>query len=311
MNQLTPDNINRFLYCHQIPKDMKTFVQSFILCEIANEEKMNQENSKENRVSRGRTYSIYKVIFTMVEYVKFIVLNNSRGNYDLKRGFEFQPQMVQQTQDYMLYLNYIFNTLGIPFDALKIKENLETKGESGNINNGDIRFRNLIYEPIENYVFNQIGELKDKKWIFMGTNSLQLTNYPSQICSYLNIQKNGKEAYRDVLPETKKIYHFYQELIEMRSVRHCLKDKQYQKYLEQLKDYYELWYSTKYVRAQKRGANNNKDSELLEIENAYHHFEIEFQKFRRGFGDFTDNSYINLPERKEQFIKKENELIDC
>ena len=105
--------------------------------------------------------------------IKFIILNDSRGNYNIRRGFEFQQDMYCATRDYCLYLEYIFQSIGIPFDVENTAKNMfEDKYVTG-----DKRYSSLIYEYIQNYIMEQVRELKEQGWIHYERDKLILSKY--------------------------------------------------------------------------------------------------------------------------------------
>ena len=102
MNTILSKNVNTILYNHQIPKDFSQFIQSFLIIELGIEMTMKQERPKEYQQKLevyGRTYAIYEVIYSLAEYIKFIILNNSRGNYNIKRGFESEEDSANCKED--------------------------------------------------------------------------------------------------------------------------------------------------------------------------------------------------------------------
>ena len=77
MEKILSKNVNYFLYNHKIPKDFSYFIQSFLITELHIENKMEEERPKELQEKieiYGRTYPIHEVLFTLAEYIKFIVL---------------------------------------------------------------------------------------------------------------------------------------------------------------------------------------------------------------------------------------------
>lgn len=292
MNMILSKDIKELLYNHKIPKDFSYFMQSFLITELGIEMKMEQEKPKEFKQkleTHGRTYPIYEVLFTLSEYIKFIILNNSRGNYNIKRGFEYEENIINSKEDYCLYLKYIFDTMGINLDYSKIQKQLGKK----RLIKGDNRYANLIYEFLQDSVFEDVKKMKEKGLIELGADTIYLTKYQNQ-----TFKKNGIEAYNDIPNEYKKIYILMKELKDLHSVKHINKDKtKMDTHKQNLNLYYDLWYATKYARAQNRRASKE---ELKEIEAEYERFYIN-----KGIKDIHP-----LEEKKKQFLQKNYEITE-
>ena len=297
MNTILLKDINDFLYNHQIPKDFSYFIQSFLITELGTEMKKMQENPEElkkNLGTYGITYPIQEVLFAMSEYIKFIILNNSRGNYNIKRGFEYEESIINNKEDYCLYLKYIFDAMGINLDYSKIQNQLGKE----RIVNGDSRYGNLIYEFLQDSIFKEVNKIKEKGWIELGIDTIYLTKYPIDICKNMGYQKNGVMAYYDIPNEYKRIYNFMKELNDLHSINNINNNKmKIMEHKQNLNLYYDLWYTTKYARAQ-----NRKDSkeELEEIQTEYERFCLN-----KGIKDISP-----LEEKKEEFLQKSYEITD-
>ena len=297
MNMILSKNINDFLYNHQIPKDFSYFIQSLLITELGLEMKMRQENSKElqeNLTIYGKTYPIHEVLFNMTEYIKFIILNNSRGNYDIKRGFEYDESITNNKEDYCLYLKYIFDSMGINLDYIKIQEQLGKR----RIIKGDSRYGNLVYEFLQDSIFKEMQKIKQKGWIELGADTIYLTEYPNDICTNLEYEKNGVNAYYGIPNEYKGIYNFMKELNNLHSIKNINNYKmKIMEYNQNLNLYYDLWFTTKYARAQNRKASKE---ELKEIKTEYEKFYIN-----KGIKEIK-----SLEEKKKQFIQKSYEITE-
>ena len=91
---------------------------------------------------------------------------------------------------------------------------------------------------------------------------------------------------------------FTKELRNLNSVKHIHNDnKKMLEYQQNLNLYYDLWFTTKYARAQNRRASQE---ELTEIETEYKRFYIN-----KGIKDV-----ISLEEKKQQFIQKSYEISE-
>lgn len=297
MNTILSKDVDYFLYNHKIPKDFSYLIQSFLMAELNIENKMKNENPnklQEKFETYGRTYPIHEVLFAMAEYIKFIVLNDSRGNYNIKRGFEYEENIINSKEDYCLYLKYIFDSMGINLDYSKIQKQL---GKNRLIK-GDRCYGNLIYEFLQDFIFEETKKIKEKGWIQAGTNTIELTKYPKEICSYFGFKKNGIEAYYDIPNENKNIYILMKELNNLHIVQHTHNDKaKIKDYNQNLNLYYDLWFTTKYARAQNRRASKE---ELNEIKTEYEIFYMN-----KGI-----NNIQSLETKKAQFLQRDSEIAD-
>lgn len=261
MKQINAQNIKRFLYNYKVPKDIKSFTQTFIMAEINKEKQMDKKELEKCIEIYGKSYAIQQVIYTMAEYIKFIILNDSRGNYNIRRGFEFQQDMYCATRDYCLYLKYIFQSIGIPFDVENTIENMF----KDKYVTGDKRYSSLIYEYIQNYAMEQVKELKEQGWIHYEKDKLILSEYN------INNRKNGIEAYRDMKEEYKEVYAFFKDLGNLNSLE-ALNKYGKETYNQRRNLYNDLWYSTKLQRAKNRNASKE---ELNEIKKEYNSLDSE------------------------------------
>lgn len=295
MNTILSKNVEYFLYNHQVPKNFDYFIQAFLLTELNIENKMKNETPnklQEKFKLYGRIYPIHEVLFALAEYIKFIVLNDSRGNYNIKRGFEYEDNIFYCKQDYCLYLKYIFETLRINVDYSEIEKKLE----KDRLVKGDRCYGNLIYEFLQDAILEEIKKIKEKGWIQSGINTIELTKYPKEIYLKQGFEENGEEAFYDIPNEYKDIYIFMKELSNLHSIQHIHNDnKKLKEYNQNLNLYYDLWFTTKYVRAQKRRAS---EEELKEIETEHKNFYIN-----KGI-----NNIKSLEEKKEQFLQKDSEI---
>ena len=272
MEKITSEEIEQFLYNHHIPKDFNNLMQAFILTELTMEKQMNIEEFRQKIQIYGKSYPIHEVIFTSAEYIKFIILNNSIGNYDIKRGFEFQQEILYDKDGYCLYLKYIFDTMGISLDYQIVKENIEKRRDV----HGDVRYTNLIYEFLQDYVFKQAEELYNKGLICADADSIHQTTFSANSYLYEKYKKNGVEAYRDTRDEYKNMYYFLKKLMKFERGKN----------LNNQVSYNDLWFSTKYIRAKKRNASKE---ELEEIKSKYNYL-------------VSKNSEINLENIANQFL---------
>ena len=297
MNTILSKNVNTILYNHQIPQDFSQFIQSFLIIELGIEMKMKQERPTEYQQkceTYGRTYPIYEVIYSLAEYIKFIILNNSRGNYNIKRGFEYEEDIANCKEDYCLYLKYIFDTMKIKLDYSKIQKQIGKR----RLIQGDARYTNLIYEFLQDYVLEEVKIIKEKGLIELSSDSIHLTKYENSLLKNQVLQKNGVETYNNIPKQYKEIYCFMKELKDLHSVKHINNDdKKLMEYQQDLKLYYDLWFTTKYARAQNRRASKE---ELTEIETEYKRFYIN-----RGIKNIKP-----LQEKKLQFIQKNCEITE-
>ena len=297
MNTILSKNVNTILYNHQIPIDFSQFVQSFLIIELGTEMKMEQERPKEYQQkleAYGRTYPVYEVIYSLAEYIKFIILNNSRGNYNIKRGFEYQEDIINSKNDYCLYLKYIFDTMKVKLDYTEIQKQIGKR----RLIPGDTCYANLIYEFLQNYVLEELKIIKEKGLVTLGSHSIYLTNYKDDMLKSKGFQKNGIETYNNIPNQYKEIYCFMKELRNLNSVKHIHNDNEkLMEYQQDLNLYYDLWFTTKYARAQNRRASKE---ELTEIETEYKRFYIN-----KGIKDI-----ISLEEKKQQFIQKSYEISE-
>ena len=297
MNTILSKNVKNFLYNHQIPQDFSYFIQSLLITELGMEMKMEKERPEEFQEKikiYGKTYPIHKVLFALVEYIKFIVLNNSRGNYNINRGFVFEGDIINHKQDYCLYLKYIFDTIGIHLDIPNIQNELGKK----RLINGEPHRIFLIYDFIEDYILQELKKINEKGLIQFGTNQISLTNYPNSIYLKLGFKKNGVEAYYDISNEYRNMYIFMKELSDLRSVEHTYNNEIKKKIHDQkLNLYYDLWYTTKYARAKNRNASNE---ELDEIK-------TEHERFYKNKGIYNIKP---LAEKQIQFLEEDSEIIE-
>lgn len=297
MNTILSKDINNFLYNHQIPKDFSYFMQSFLITELGIEMNMEQEKPKEFQQKlevHGRTYPIYEVLSSLTEYIKFIILNNSKGNYNIKRGFEYEENIINSKEDYCLYLKYIFDTMGINLDYSKIQKQLGKK----RLIKGDSRYANLIYEFLQDSIFEDVKKMKEKGWIELGSDTIYLTKYQNKLFSNQVFKKNGIEAYYDIPNEYKNIYFLMKELKNLHSVKHINNDKmKIIAYNQNLNLYDDLWFTTKYARAQNRRASKE---ELKEIETEYERFYMN-----KGIKHIQP-----LEEKKVQFLQRDSEITE-
>lgn len=295
MNTILSEKVKYFLYNHQIPKDFSYLIQSFLITELNLENNMKHEEPKKLKEKfkiYGRTYPIHEVLFALSEYIKFIILNDSRGNYDIKRGFEHEENVVNSKEDYCLYLKYIFDAMGINLDYSKIQKQLGKK----RLVKGDSRYGNLIYEFLQDPIYEEVKKVKEKGWIQPTENSIALTRCPKEIYLNLGFKKNGIEAYDDIPTEYKGMYVFLKELNNLHSVQHIHNDeKKVKEYSQNLNLYYDLWFTTKYARAQNRRASGE---ELKEIETEYERFYI-----KKGIKNIQA-----LEKKKEQFSHRDSEI---
>lgn len=295
MNTILSEKVKYFLYNHQIPKDFSYLIQSFLITELNLENNMKHEEPKKLKEKfkiYGRTYPIHEILFALSEYIKFIILNDSRGNYDIKRGFEYEENVVNSKEDYCLYLKYIFDAMGINLDYSKIQKQLGKK----RLVKGDSRYGNLIYEFLQDPIYEEVKKVKEKGWIQPTENSIALTRCPKEIYLNLGFKKNGIEAYDDIPTEYKGMYVFLKELNNLHSVQHIYNDeKKVKEYSQNLNLYYDLWFTTKYARAQNRRASGE---ELKEIETEYERFYI-----KKGIKNIQA-----LEKKKEQFSHRDSEI---
>lgn len=297
MNKILSKNVNCFLYNHQIPRDFSYLIRSFLITELGMEMNAGQEQQKELEEKLkdfGKTYPINEVLTSLVEYIKFIILNNSRGNYNINRGFEFEEDIINHKDYYCLYLKYIFDTMGISLDYFDVNRKLGKR----KLNKGDVRFGNLIYEFLQEIIFKEIGKMKENGLIELGENTIVLTKYPKNICQYMGIEKNGIDAYSDISDEYKNLYSFLKELKDLHAIQHVRNDEtKRNEYDQKLNLYYDLWFTTKYARAQNRNAPYDEIEEIKR----------EYENFYRSRG----KNYIQpLEEKKEQFLQKSYEIED-
>lgn len=296
MNTILSKNVDCFLYNHKIPKDFSYLIQSFLMTELNIENNMEHDKPKELQKkikAYGRTYPVHEVLFALAEYIKFIVLNNSRGNYNIKRGFEYEENMINSKEDYCLYLKYIFDAIGINLDYSEIQKQLGKK----RLIKGDSRYGNLIYEFLQDSIFEEVKKIKEQGWIRSGTSTIELTKYSKNICIKQGFKKNGVEAYYDFPNEYKNIYFFMKELGNLHTVQHIHNDKsKIDAYSQNLNLYYDLWFATKYARAQNRRASKE---ELNEIKTEYERFYMN-----KGIKNIQ-----SLEEKKEQFSQRDSEII--
>lgn len=297
MNTILSKDVEYFLYNHQMPKDFSYLIQSFLITELNIENNMEYEKPKELQEKfkvYGRTYPVHEVLFAMAEYIKFIVLNNSRGNYNIKRGFEYEENIINSKEDYCLYLKYIFDSMGINLDYSKIQKQLGKK----RLIKGDSRYGNLVYEFLQDPIFEEIKKINENGWIRSGENKIELTKYSRDIYLKQGFKKNGIEAYYDIPNEYKNMYIFIKKLRNLHNIQHIHNDKEKIKsYNQNLKLYYDLWFTTKYVRAQNRRASKE---ELNEIQ-------AEYERFYMNKGI---NNIQSLETKKTQFLQIDSEIAD-
>lgn len=292
MKAIEPEKINKILYNHQFQKNIDTLLDTFFLSEIERERHMNPIELQKKIESWGRTYPIEEVLFTMAEYVRFIVLNDSRGNYDFRRGFEFQNEMIYDKENYIRYLEYIFQYMGIPFDQNEFKQKLEKIGDS-RVHSAQNEYSCFIYEFLQKSILNRVEYLKNNGIIQRSGETLELSNFDKNQYPYREIpySKNGMEYYRDLPDNNKQLYSILQDLREIHTIRSFSETKE--AYCKRLNYYTELWYCCKYARAEK----------VRKIPEELEEIEIRYQFAKKN----KDKDCLKVI--KERFSKEVKELI--
>lgn len=280
MNTILSKNINTILYNHQVPNDFSKFIQDFLIIELGDD--------KEHKFY---TYPIYEVINVVAEYIKFIILNDSRGNYNIKRGFAYEENIIDSKADYCRYLKFIFDKMKINLDYSKIEKQIGKR----RLVQGDARYANLIYEFLQDDILNELKRLHENGLVELSSDYMHLTKYDELVKSQ-GFKNDGVSEYENIPEEYKDVYYCMKELKEMQCVKHIDKNDSNGliEHRHNLNLYYDLWYTTKYARAQNRGASND---ELKEIE-------MEYKKHcvNNGVRDIKP-----LQEKLQHFVKNDND----